>query len=195
MSTNQKLNRMDQQVTDQAMADGLAKHAKTLPSFLLGSTSVQTTDVITALNTRITTANSVDSTRATWQAAILADKNERAKTKSLVSGVRQALEVMFAGSVETLADFGLKPRKTPAPRTPAEKVAAVAKAKATRAARHTMSKKQKAAITGTASQAAPATPPPATAPTAATGGTTTAAPSPGSPPPGRRRLTLRSGMR
>jgi hypothetical protein len=178
MSTNQKVNRMEQQVADQAMADGLTKHAKTLPSFLLGSTSVQTTDVITALNTRITTASTVDSTRATWQAAILTDKNERAKTKSLVSGVRQALTVMFAGSVETLADFGLKPRKTPATRTPEEKVAAVAKAKATRAARHTMGTKQKAAITGTASKAAPATPPPATAPVVAPSGTTTAAPHP-----------------
>ena len=178
MSTNQKLNRMERQVADQAMPDGLTKHAKTLPSFLLGSTSVQTTDVVTALTSRMTTASTVDSTRATWKAAVLADKNERAKTKALVSGVRQALEVMFAGSVETLADFGLKPRKIPAPLTPEEKVAAVAKAKATRAARHTMGKKQKAGITGTAPQAAPATPPPATAPVVAPSGTATAAPHP-----------------
>jgi hypothetical protein len=43
----------------------------------------------------------------------------------------------------------MKPRKAPAARTPEEKIAAAAKAKATRAARHTMGSKQKAKVKGT----------------------------------------------
>jgi hypothetical protein len=55
---------------------------------------------------------------------------------------------MFAGAAQTLADFGLEPPKAPKPRT-AEQLAAVkAKAKATRLARGTTSKKQKLAIRG-----------------------------------------------
>jgi hypothetical protein len=49
---------------------------------------------------------------------------------------------MFGGSIDTLAEFGLQPRKTPAAVPPAEKVAAVQKALATRKARNTMGAKQ-----------------------------------------------------
>ena len=47
-----------------------------------------------------------------------------------------------------LETVGVTPNKTPAPLTPEQEVAKVAKAKATRAARHTMGKNQKAAIKG-----------------------------------------------
>jgi hypothetical protein len=49
---------------------------------------------------------------------------------------------------QILADFGLVTRKVPTPLDAAATVVAVSKRKATRAARHTMGKKQKAAITG-----------------------------------------------
>jgi len=47
-----------------------------------------------------------------------------------------------------LETVGVTPDKTPAPLTPDQEVAKVAKAKATRAARHTMGKNQKKAIKG-----------------------------------------------
>ncbi|HEY8089983.1 MAG TPA: hypothetical protein VIF09_19110, partial [Polyangiaceae bacterium] len=81
---------------------------------------------------------------------------------------KQALKVIFAGQIEALADFGLKAPKPRTPLTNAQKAAAAAKAKATRALRHTMGSKQKAALTGTAP--APVTTPspePAAAPPAA----------------------------
>jgi hypothetical protein len=168
MSTNSRENRMQQQSSDQNLSDGLTKHLTTLPSFTIGSASFKAADVITSLQERISTADTVDSTRATWQMAVKANRDQRAKTNSLISGVRQTLQVMFAGSIDTLADFGLKPRKTPAALTPEERVASVAKAKATRKARSTMGPKQKAKIKGTV-PAAPAIEPAATAPTAQPG--------------------------
>jgi hypothetical protein len=45
-------------------------------------------------------------------------------------------------------EFGLKPRKVPAPPTPEQVAERVAKNKATRAARHTLGPLQKAKITG-----------------------------------------------
>src|SRR5258708_40314719 len=136
MST--QLNRTQQQTGDQNLIDGLKKHEQTLPSLLIGGTSLKTADIIGILQARINARNAVAPSRATWQTDVKADRDERAKTNAFVSGLRQALQVAFAGSIDTLADFGLKAHKQRTPRTPAEKAVAAAKAQATRAARHTM---------------------------------------------------------
>jgi hypothetical protein len=169
MSTKTKSNRGQRQTGDQNLIDGLTKHASTLSSLTFGGTTHPTAVILAVLQARIASANAVLPTRATWQSTVAADRDERTKTQTFVSGLRQALQLAFAGSIDTLADFGLKPRKTPAPRTPEQKAAAVAKAKATRAARHTMGSKQKAKVKGTVTQTAPATPPAAPAPSVTTG--------------------------
>jgi hypothetical protein len=164
MSTKPKVNRSQRQTGDQNLIDGLQKHASTLSSLTFGGTSHPTAAIIAVLQARIASGNAVPATRATWQSTVQADRDERTKTQTFVSGLRQALQLAFAGSIDLLADFGLKPRKQPAPRTPDEKAAAVAKAKATRAARHTMGSTQKAKVKGTVSPTASATPPAAPAP-------------------------------
>jgi hypothetical protein len=67
----------------------------------------------------------------------------------------------YGSSPQELADFGVPPRKQPAPRTSAQNAAAAAKAKATRIARGTKSRKQKLAIKGdvTGVEIAPVTSP------------------------------------
>src|SRR5260370_42324395 len=66
-------------------------------------------------------------------------------------------------ATETLADYGLKPLKARATRTSEQKAKAAAKVRATRKARGTTSKKQKASVHGmvttTEPSAAPPTPP------------------------------------
>jgi hypothetical protein len=166
MDTN-KLKKVEQQAADQKLIDGLTKHATFLPTLVIGSTSYKTADIIGTLQARIDARNATASSRATWQAAVQAERDQRAKTQTVVSGLQQAVQVAFAGSIDALADFGLKPRK-PRVMTPEQKTEAAAKAKATREARHTMGPKQKAKIKGTVStDPAPATPP-------STGGATTA---------------------
>jgi hypothetical protein len=166
MGTNNKTDRTTRQVNDQKLIDGLNKHSSTLSSLVIGGQSYTTAAIIGLLQGRIATANSATNVHATWQAAVQADREERTKTKPFVSGLRQALKVAFAGSVEELTAFGLKAAKARAPRTPEQKAAAAAKAKATRAARHTMGPKQKAAIKGTVPATAPETQPAAPAPAA-----------------------------
>jgi hypothetical protein len=157
--TTTQLNRMEKQTADQALIDGFTKNAKTVTSFLVGGATIKASDVITALQARIAAANTAQSTRATWLAAVKANATARASTQTLVSNAVQALKVMFAGSIESLAEFGLKPRKVRTAPTPEEKVAAVAKAKATRAARHTMGSTQKKSVKGTITTiVAPASP-------------------------------------
>ena len=164
MTTN-NLNRIEQQTGDQKLIDGLKKHEPTLSSLFIGGTSLKTADVIGILQARIDAASTAVSSRATWQTDVKADHDGRAKTKTFVSGLRQALQVAFVGQIDALADFGLKPRKVRVT-TPEQKALASAKAKATRAARHTMGPKQKAQIKGTVPAPATTPEPAPTAPTA-----------------------------
>jgi|CZKU01.1.fsa_nt_gi hypothetical protein len=152
-----KPNRTLETVAEQTLVDGLNKHEAALPAVAIAGASVKTTAIITTLQSRIDSAKAVLSTRATWQAAVQSDGDLRDKTKTFVAALKQAILVAFAGQIDVLADFGLTPRKVRV-LTPAEKLAAATKAKATRAARHTMGSKQKAAITGAVTPTVPATP-------------------------------------
>ncbi len=166
MATSEKLNTIEQQAADRNLIDGLTKNSQILSSFNLGGTSVQSSEIISALQARIAAANTVQSTRAAWQTAVKANANERASTKALILSVTQAVQLMYGGSIDKLAEFGLKPRKTRTALTPEQKLAAAAKAKATRAARHTMGSKQKKSVKGTVTAIVAPTSPTASSPTA-----------------------------
>ena len=152
-----KPNRTIETTSEQTLSDGVAKHATAIPAIAIAGKSMTTQEIVATLQSRIDSAKAVVSTRATWQATVQSDRALRDKTKTFVSGLKQAVLVAFAGQVGALADFGLTPRKTRVS-TPDQKLAAAAKAKATRAARHTMGSKQKAAVKGAVSPAAPVVP-------------------------------------
>jgi len=162
-------NRITQAAADQKMIDGFNRHGSLIGSLLIDGRQLKPADVVQVVQARLDASKAVEADKATWQSAVKANKDERAKTRVFMTQVRQALLVMFASSIDILADFGLTPRKQRAPKPPA-KVAAAQKAKATREARGTKGKKQKAKIKGAAPEL-----PPATAPTPAT---TPAAPTP-----------------
>jgi hypothetical protein len=172
MAISEKHNRTVNQVAIQDLIAGFKKHDQTITSMFIKGTSMSTASIIAALQTLVDSSSNVVLTRAAWLHAVEVDRDLRAKTRALVTGVRQGLQVAFSDDISTLADYGLKPRQ-PRVLTPQQKVEATAKAKATRAARHTMGSKQKAQIKGTVEV-------PATAPTAPPPVAT--APSPASPP-------------
>src|SRR5579859_7417548 len=184
-SNTPKKNRTDQITAEQTLVDGFNKHAALIPSMVINGAAQTTKDIVTTLQSRIDSAKAAQSARATWQTAIRTDRTLRNTTKTYVSGVKQGLLVAFAVQLDTLADFGLTARAKHVA-TPEQKIARAAKAKATRAARHTMGKKQKAEIKGTVPQTAPATtaPAPTSTPTppAAPAPTPPAAPAQVSPP-------------
>jgi hypothetical protein len=113
-------------------------------------------DIVATLQSRIDASRTALSTRATWQTAVRAEESLRDATRTYVSGVKQGLLVSFAGQLDTLASFGLTERAVHVA-TPEEKLAAAAKGRATRAARHTMGSRQRAAIKGTVTATAPTT--------------------------------------
>jgi len=168
---------------------------KQLPSaeFTLVSTVYTTPALVTALQGSITVLTALNAAHAALKVALAAWDAEDAKMGPVVLALRRTLQSMYADAPDTLLVFGLEPRKVPAPRTTAQKAATAAKAKATRIARGTTSKKQKLTVSGnvtgvtitpiTAPTAAPTVEPvtaqpatPAAAPPAAAQVVTTAAP-------------------
>jgi hypothetical protein len=168
------------QSADDQLSAGLTKHGATLAPFVVAGQTYKPADVITTLQTRKNTATNVATTRSSWRAAVAADRNERAQTAPLIAGVKQSLQVTYAGSVDTLADFGLEPRKK-AVVSPETRVASAAKAKATRTARRTMGSVQKKAVKGDVANVTVTpliSPPPQPAATSSPSPAATSSPSP-----------------
>jgi hypothetical protein len=111
--------------------------------------------------------NATDDAKKVYEKALLDEKAARARTAAVLSALRSFLIGYFGKhAVTILGDFDMNAPKT-ATRTVPAKAVAVAKAKATRAARGTKGPVAKLATTGTVDEAAikaaiesPATPPP-----------------------------------
>jgi hypothetical protein len=146
MSTQVK-KRSDQIAADQALLAGVQKFLVQYPSLTVGSQSMTSAAIVTALQNRINANQAVQTAEAARTAAVKANQDERAQSATFEQGLRQVVQGMFSQSPDSLAVFGLKPRKS-TKKTVATKTEAVAKNKATRAARHTMGPKQKLEITG-----------------------------------------------
>jgi len=176
MTTKRSIAKDTQQTADQNLVAGLQKHQATLSSLLIAGATIPTTSIISTVQSRMAARANTASTLAAYHTAVAAEEEAIAQSKALVSGTRQAIKVMFAGQLAELGDFGMKAPKPRTPLTPDEKVAAAAKAKATREARHTVGPKAKAKITGATAPAAAPEPAasPAAAPVTAPAGASTA---------------------
>jgi hypothetical protein len=159
------INRTKTQARDAQVIAGIGKYLQTVSSLpLLGSTYTPA-DLVKLVQSRIDSANGANASKATWHSKVVEDKTLNTKLTPVIRALRQHVINVFGEASPVLADFGFTAPKR-ATRTPEEKAAAAAKAKATRAARHTMGKKQKKDVKGTVPTTAPATAPsPAPAPT------------------------------
>ena len=90
--------------------------------------------------------------------------------RTFMSAFVTYVKAAYAGSPDVLADFGIAP-KARVPPTVEAKIAAAAKGKATRAARHTMGTTQRKAVKGdvTGVVVTPITAPPPVVPKAVSG--------------------------
>jgi len=143
--SNSKQSKVDINAADQKLADGLTKHATQIGSFLIGGKSMTVANVIAIVISPIAPSKDVEVKRAALEAAIAVEKEARAQSGPTVSAVKKTLQAMFVGQVDVLAEFGLKgpkPRVVP----PKTKVAAAARAAATRKLRGTQGPKAKLAV-------------------------------------------------
>jgi hypothetical protein len=103
-----------------------------------------------------------DVAQAKAKDVLVALRDVVAKVSPVLRAYRRFLVATYGNATETLADYGLKPLRAKVPQSSEQKAQAAAKRKATRIARGTKSKKQKASIHGvvTAPAATPPAPPP-----------------------------------
>jgi hypothetical protein len=140
-------NQTAQLAADQALIDGLVKHASDIPSLVLGTQTLQNADLVGRIQALITDAKASAAARVTYLAAVAATKSARVAQRQFLNDLRQTLRARYSTSPTTLADFGLTAHSRAKP-TPTTQVAAAQKAKSTRAARGTKGSKQLSEVQG-----------------------------------------------
>jgi hypothetical protein len=131
----------------QALIAGTQKYFPNA-SFTIGGTAYTTASLIQVLQGLADGFAAANSTHTAAKDALTDLRTLEAKVTPLLRGYRSFVRVSLGNAATTLADFGLKPAKAPTPLTGEQRAAATAKARATRTARGTTSKKQKLAIQG-----------------------------------------------
>jgi hypothetical protein len=140
-------SRTTTQGRDQQVLEGIRKDLQGVPTILLGTTTYTPATLAAFIQSRLDLANAIDTTRAQWLATVKAYNATSARAKIVLNDLRNYLIAAFGADSPTLADFGFSaPRK--ATLTPEQKAAAIEKALATRKARKTLGKRQKARIKG-----------------------------------------------
>ncbi len=131
----------------QAIIAGTTKHFPN-GSFTIGSavyTSASLIQVLQGLANAMTARNRA---AAAAKDALAAEHAAETRVGPILLAYRRLVLAAFGNASQTLADFGLTPPKARTPLTIEQQAAQVAKARATRIARGTTSKKQKLAIQG-----------------------------------------------
>jgi len=154
-----KQNRTNLADRDRQASAGIKLHYANVPTLVLDGVSYAQADVVKILQDLIDLAGPAIAAATAFHAAVAAEKSAITKANAVYLALKGRVLSDFKSQPQVLADFGitLPTRQVPSAVTAAE---AVAKRAATRAARHTLGKRQKAKITGTV----PATPPPAPKP-------------------------------
>jgi hypothetical protein len=126
-----------------ALIVGLTKHLPTQPLAMMGVPYTGTT-LAARLQASVDSLTQVLEARAALEGALQKDRTQREGDAALLATVHEALWIFYGNAPETLNDFGMRPRKTRKPLTPEANLLRAERARATRAARHTMGKRQKA---------------------------------------------------
>jgi hypothetical protein len=151
---------------DQQVLQGIADELQSIPTLPLGATSFTPASLAAFIQSRIDLANAVVTARAQWRDTVATYDAASALAAVVLRDLRNFIIGAFGPTSPKLAAFGFSPPKQTT-WTPEQKAAAAAKRLATRKARKTLGKKQKAKVKGT-----PATTPIATNPTTPTSTTT-----------------------
>jgi hypothetical protein len=156
MSRNNRTSRV---AGDQHLIDGLKKHFPKGVSFTVAGKKYTLSQVVSLLQARIDATRSTSVAQEAWISTAEAERTMISETHPVLEGVRATLLTTLDPSQVPLSDFGIAPRRTAATLTTKEQGDRITKWRATREARHTLGRKQKAKIKG----AVPVTPPEAPA--------------------------------
>jgi hypothetical protein len=127
---------------------GIGKHFANAATMTFGSAALTPAELTSRFQTLVDLRKAVNDAKATTQAKLAAEVTQAPALLALMAEFETFVRVTFSKSPDVLADFGLAPRKTRTTPTVEQRAAAAAKSRATRAARHTMGKKQKRTVRG-----------------------------------------------
>src|SRR5262249_22551514 len=108
------------------------------------------TALIALLQSFVQLREAVEAAQAAVKERLAAEHAQSPSLLAIIGAFEMFVRATFGNSPETLADFGIPPRKERTPLTAEQLVAAVARREATREARHTLGKQQRKAIKGAA---------------------------------------------
>lgn len=128
---------------------GGKKNLAGVASVTLESTSYTPAQIEESLQALVDLHTAVDTAQAALKAKIVAERDRGPALRRLMTAFVGHLRVAYGNSPDIMAEFGVKPKKVRVPLTTEQQVEAVAKRKATRAARHTMGTAQKKSVKGT----------------------------------------------
>jgi hypothetical protein len=128
------------------LAAGLRKHLMG-QALSINNTSVTVTDLLAELDTYPVQITATAAARSAWLQQVAAERAVVLRLKPELVSLEHYLRGRYGQSNPILGDFGLTPRKPPKVAVPV-KAAAIEKSAATRVARRTMGKRQKAAVHG-----------------------------------------------
>jgi len=132
---------------DQQVLNGIETELQAITTLYLGGETFTPLTLAAFVQNRIDRANAIDTARAAWEAALSAYDAVNKKTDLVVGDLRHAVMAAFGRQSPVLASFGFLPIQVPV-LTAEQRALAVKRSKATRKARGTMGKKQKAQIKG-----------------------------------------------
>jgi hypothetical protein len=130
-----------------ALIAGTQKHFPN-GSFTIGTVTYTSASLVQVLQDLASAMQARDAAETGAKDALAAAQAAQAKVGPILRAYVRLVLAAFAGATQTLADFGLAPPKARTPMTAQQLAARAAKAKATRVARGTTSKKQKLAVKG-----------------------------------------------
>jgi hypothetical protein len=126
---------------------GAAKHLGGTTQIVFLGGSFTPADIVTKLQDIVTLRADVDAAKASTKAKLALEAANMPALRTLMDAFVSYLKVTYGTSPDVLADFGIQ-QKQRATSTVGVKAGAVAKRKATRAARHTMGSQQKKGVKG-----------------------------------------------
>ena len=127
---------------------GIQLHLATAGKLPVAGGTFTAAEIIAQLQKLIDLRAAVEVARAATTAKVAAETAQAPALLAFMRDVVQFVRAAFGGQADVIVDFGLEPKKTPAPLTAEQKAAATVKRKATRAARGTTSAKIKKGIKG-----------------------------------------------
>lgn len=155
-----------------ALVKGINAELAGVDSFAIDGSRLARTDLLARIQTTLDAIAAVKAARSALAQAVASQKASVAQARALRSGVKRYLQSQYGPQSPKLQDFGFTPARI-AKKSVTAKAQAKVKSTATRAARGTTGRKQKALVHGdvtsvtlTPVKAAPATPAPTPAPKA-----------------------------